>query len=152
MRKTYNFWSKIKFMIPCSPYPWLISNAPFDKPCPWIPPVVIMIWVVIRIREVSNKQHSLSFSWVIFIVSKCFIWIKALTKIPCKQCYNSSWQTYWLIGRDAMQLPRRNMGRSLKRKWLLNRIVFKYCICSTQINNAASSNHPSNSYSIFPWW
>ena len=86
VKPTYKFRSKIKFMIPCSPNPRLISSIPLYKSSPCIPPSIIMEWIVIWVWETPQKQECLSLLWIWFIMGECNLWIMCLTKIPCSMC------------------------------------------------------------------
>lgn len=86
--RMYNFRGKINLMISCSPNPRLVGNTSLNKSCPRIPSPIIMIKIIICIWKIPNKQHSLPFDRVLFIMSQSRVWIITLSKIPCKNSSN----------------------------------------------------------------
>lgn len=40
---------KINLVVARCPDPGLVSIAPLNKATPWVPPTIVMVWVVVRI-------------------------------------------------------------------------------------------------------
>lgn len=78
----YDSGQEVKLVVTSGPNPWLISNTALNESGPCVPPVLVIVGIVILIREITNKKHSLAIALQVVLQSGSRV--VCLSQVPCR--------------------------------------------------------------------